>query len=401
MEIKIHIIDAMCGMGKTSAAINYINSDNSNAKFLYITPYLEEIKRIQDSCPDKHFYEPQAYGSKLCDIKRLIRKGENIASTHALFSHFDLEIVELMKEKNYILIMDEAADVVHPYNISSQDRRLLLELTTIDNHRLLRWNEEQEDYTGKFDLEKKLCSMGALYHYDDSAVLWMFPVEVFKAFSEVFILTYMFDAQMQRCYYDYKSVNYDYWYISGNSLDTYAFTREKQIYNYPDYKSLISILDSNVLNSCGEGEYTLSSTWYKEHPDMLDSLRKHLNYYFRRINKTKSSLNMWTTYSSYENSLAGEGYKKAFLSCNARATNAYRERTTLAYMINYYLNPLITNYFSQCDVRVEQNALALSELIQWVFRSAIRDKKPIKIYIPSKRMRTLFTEWLDLFADEI
>ena len=110
---------------------------------------------------------------------------------------------------------------------------------------------------------------------------------------------------------------------------------------------------------------------------------------------------MWTTFSAYEDQLSGNGYKKGFLACNARATNAYREKITLAYMINYYLNPIITNYFTQCDVRVEHDTLALSELIQWVFRSAIRDGKPINIYIPSSRMRKLFADWLDSFSDKI
>ena len=110
---------------------------------------------------------------------------------------------------------------------------------------------------------------------------------------------------------------------------------------------------------------------------------------------------MWTTFSTYENQLSGDGYKKGFLACNARATNAYRNKTTLAYTINYYLNPIITNYFTQCGVRVEQDALALSELIQWVFRSAIRDGNPITIYIPSNRMRTLFLNWLDSFSGKI
>jgi hypothetical protein len=110
---------------------------------------------------------------------------------------------------------------------------------------------------------------------------------------------------------------------------------------------------------------------------------------------------MWTTFSAYEDELAGDGYKKGFLACNARATNAYRDRISLAYMINYYLNPIITNYFSQCNVRVEQDAWALSELIQWMFRSAIRDGKPVSIYIPSSRMRKLLSDWIDSLSSEI
>ena len=41
-----------------------------------------------------------------------------------------------------------------------------------------------------------------------------------------------------------------------------------------------------------------------------------------------------------------------------------------------------------------EDKFALSELVQFVYRSAIRNGKPIDVYIPSKRMRDLFLEWL-------
>ena len=36
--VKINIVDAICGSGKTSAAINFINKSDDDTKFLYITP---------------------------------------------------------------------------------------------------------------------------------------------------------------------------------------------------------------------------------------------------------------------------------------------------------------------------------------------------------------------------
>ena len=41
------------GKGKTSAAINFINQADEDEKFLFITPYLTEVKRIKEKCPDK------------------------------------------------------------------------------------------------------------------------------------------------------------------------------------------------------------------------------------------------------------------------------------------------------------------------------------------------------------
>jgi hypothetical protein len=44
---------------------------------------------------------------------------------------------------------------------------------------------------------------------------------------------------------------------------------------------------------------------------------------------------------------------------------------------------------------VDGDMYALSSLIQWVWRSAIRDGKPIILYVPSSRMRGLLIKWLN------
>lgn len=401
MSNQINIVDAMCGMGKTSAAINYINTAPEDKHFLYITPYLDEVERIIQSCPEKHFIQPQSYGdqlksSKLKDIKRLFNQGRNIVSTHALFSMFDDEIIDIVSLQNYTLIMDEVADVVEPLNISDHDLSLILNncVEIIDGH-LLRWIDS--DYTGDFEKYKRLIDLNAVYYYNNTALLWMFPVKTFEAFDEIFILTYMFDAQIQRCYYDFYDLEYKYLYVDGNSLDTYCFTENKIQYQYPDYKSLIHIMDNEKMNKIGERDFSLSKSWYlrNKNNNCMTEIKNNLSNYFRRIVKTPSKQNLWTTFKSYKDILSGGGYAKGFLSCNARATNAYRECTSLAYVINRYLNAIVKSFFLQQNVRVEEDGYALSELIQWTWRSAIRDGKDIDLYIPSKRMRELLINWMD------
>ena len=98
ISIVVNIVDAIMGVGKTTSAINYINKSNPDVKFLYITPYLTEIERIIKNCPLKNFKEPKSYGTKLNGIKLLFKKGENIVSTHSLFSLFDEEIIDLATE---------------------------------------------------------------------------------------------------------------------------------------------------------------------------------------------------------------------------------------------------------------------------------------------------------------
>jgi len=60
------------------------------------------------------------------------------------------------------------------------------------------------------------------------------------------------------------------------------------------------------------------------------------------------------------------------------------------------VKPYIVQFFKDRGVEVDNDSFALSEMIQWVWRSGIRDHKPINIYIPSSRMRNLLKDWLSV-----
>ena len=49
----------------------------------------------------------------------------------------------------------------------------------------------------------------------------------------------------------------------------------------------------------------------------------------------------------------------------------------------------------QNNVNVNEETYALSEMLQWIWRSAIREGNEIWIYIPSRRMRKLLQNWLE------
>ena len=104
---------------------------------------------------------------------------------------------------------------------------------------------------------------------------------------------------------------------------------------------------------------------------------------------------MWTCYAAQRISLKGFGYAKGFVACNARATNEHRHRTNLAYMIDLYMVPVVKMFIESRGVKVDQDQYALSALVQWIFRSAIRDGKPINLFIRSERMRGLLLDWLN------
>lgn len=409
----VNIVDSIMGAGKTSAAINYINNAPEDIKIIYITPYITEIERIINRCKNKKFEQPKKYTDhtpKIVHLKDLLNKGKNIATTHALFHHFDDEVIDLCYSQNYVLFMDEVTDVIEPYSIEKTDLEILLDKFAKVNKEtgLLEWREGEDDYNGRFKEEKRLCEMGCLAMYGDTMMLWMFPIKIFNAFRESYILTYMFGAQMQKYYYDYYGVEYKYLYTEGTGIDNYHFIEDTKSYvSKYDYRKLINIIDDAKLNMIGDSSTALSKTWYKRNENnvLLSQLKKNTLNFFNnkpivynestdKWEKSKSSNNLWTTFKDYKDKLSGKGYTKGYIPSNMRASNEYRDRTAIAYLVNKYFNPFIKNFFISNGIEVDEDGYALSEMLQFLWRSGIRDGKRITVYIPSKRMRNLLDKWI-------
>ncbi|MBQ2885734.1 MAG: hypothetical protein IJE43_18565, partial [Alphaproteobacteria bacterium] len=81
-------------------------------------------------------------------------------------------------------------------------------------------------------------------------------------------------------------------------------------------------------------------------------------------------------------------------------TNDFSNKRYLAYCLNVYMQTWAKNYLIERGAKnISENMYAISTLIQWVFRSAIRKGEEVWLYLPSRRMRELFTEWLDNLAE--
>ena len=402
MNENVFMVDEPMGRGKTSAAINYVLQANPEERFLIITPYKTEVARYKKECSVKRFEEPSgASGSKLEGIKDLFRNGRNIVSTHALFQKFDEEIINLCKIFDYTLIMDEVADVVDYYPLSLSDRQILLKekLIEIDEDtKQISWVGDEDAYHGMFDEVKNLCKLGCLCAHQDNVLIWLFPIEVFNVFKKTYILTYMFDAQIQRYYYDYNKVNYKYIHVNGDSLDTYRFAEvsDDNAINH-NYRELIHIIDNVKMNEIGDRRTALSKNWFTENKDslVLKKLKQNTYNFFHNICGTTGKQNLWTTFKDFRPLISGKGYIRSFAPVNARATNEFRECTCVAYIANVFLKPNLKMFFTERNIEVDEDGYALSEMLQFIWRSAIREYKPIQLYIPSSRMRGLLKQWIE------
>lgn len=397
-DMKVTVIDSICGSGKTSKFIEYMNN-NTDKKFIYITPYLDEVQRVLTSCDNRVFYEPKTErgeGSKLKDFNKLLSQGKNIVSTHSLFAMVNDETLKYLKEYSYTLVMDEVFQVVEQIKITKSDREILLrDKVSISEDGKLTWIDKE--YKGTLTKYKNAIEKGDCYIFDDCFMLWTFPCKVMNALEHIYILTYMFRGQLQSYYYRMNGIRYEYKSVKKIN-DKYEIVDYIENEDLSHIKNLINICENEKLNKIGNGRYDLSKSWYikqdKNKTDAFDLLKNNMINYFQNIVKSKSKENMWSCFKDYKTKLKGNGYTKGFVSCNARATNDYRNKKNLAYVVNTFNNPMILKFFRAKNVGVDEDSYALSELIQWIFRSQLRDNKEINLYIPSSRMRTLLRMWL-------
>lgn len=417
---NITIVDSPCGFGKTTWAINYVRKYPKKAgKFIYITPFLSECDRIIKECDNKKFVQPskaRGMGAKTNDFINLIEEGKNIVSTHALFTSLDKDIVEILANKNYTLIIDESVAVIDGMDIYDGESNLentredILSLIrsniiSVDDFGQVKWVDD-EIKLGKYKSIKNLSRDENLFFVANEFLIWTFPKVIFTAgiFKEVYVLTYRFKSQVQRYYFDYFNIDYTLKMINGrgNLVDFhsgYDVAFRKKI------RPLIEICENKKLNLVG-GSYrdsanrtrssALSINWTVNNPDALIQLNKNMQNYYKNLTASPGRERMWTTFKQFKSKLKSQTTsEKNFVNIAARATNNYADRKYLCYTINRYMNPFLVNFFAKREIKVSQDEYALSEMIQWIWRSAIRNGEKIYIYIPSERMRNLLKNWLD------
>jgi len=327
--VKIYVVDSIMGSGKTSAAINKMNGDN-DSNYIFITPFLKEVERIKCNCQNKKFSEPENKGKgKLDSLHYLIEKKYNIASTHALFKAYNEYTKELLRNNNYKLILDEVFNVLETIPLHKDDIKLMLStgLAHIDKDNYVVWDDDT--YEGnKFNEIKSMSKSRNLILVDNVLLLWNFPIDIFQSFTEVYILTYMFDAQIQKYYYDLNNVNFEYLGVDKVN-DEYCFSQTHYI---PEYiyslKNKINILEDDKLNFIGDTKTSLSSSWFERdmsnrNKPLIKQLKNNLSNVFVNKFKSPSNENMWTTYKDNKNVLSGKGYTKGFVSVNARRSEEH------------------------------------------------------------------------------
>ena len=223
--------------------------------------------------------------------------------------------------------------------------------------------------------------------------------EFLTAFDEVIIMTYMFEGQYLQAYLKLFGLEY----VKCGVDTTYGFrlTDRPDAPPVVDYRSLIHIINDTRLNLVGRKDTALSLNWYnyrgRNHDDIV-ALRGAMNKIFERSGEhIPADRQLWTSFKNAEAKLLGpkRRYCSSFLQLNAKATNKYSDRDVVLYLVNRFVDPTLRDFFESRGVMIDEEQFALQEMLQFIWRSAIRQGKPITLYVPSSRMRRLLIRWIE------
>ena len=427
--MTIKIVDAPMGTGKTEAAINYMDNAPDDFRFIYVTPNLSETERIQQSCRKREFYIPDtnnASGTKSQSLESLVFNNRDVAISHELFvNHLTDRALTYITERHYTLIIDEVVDVVRQEKLTKDEIDELdgigkdgkfneqFKLIEQDENGIVRW-VGKKNYDGNARKWKEKIDTGNIQRINDTMFFWVTPIMKFNAFKDIYVLTYLFDSSGLKKYYEMWKCHCENIYVK-NEKGIYSFTDTEVRYSFErDIKPLIYIIDGKC-NDIGEDYTALSKTWFsqKQNKDLRKQLGKIVNNIFSNKLKVRSDQVIWTVFSDFSGiinkddkpgeiirknkyTIGLKGYKNGFLSSNCKATNKYKDRHVVAYLINKFYDVSLKEYFRSKGIKVDEDEYALSEMIQFIWRSAIREGQPILVYIPSKRMRELLIKRLSL-----
>lgn len=408
--MPVKVCDALCGFGKTSACIKMMN-ERVDTKFIFVTQFLSEVERIKKGCSSRGFVSPDSnlkLGlTKLADIQSMMLEGKNIATTHSLFVSYTEEIKEIIREQGYVLILDESVDIMCVSEMAECDLDILKRGGAVeeDDAGMIMWTYDDylKEDKGRFKEEMLRAKSKNFLRFEEDFFFWSIPPELFTCFKEIYVLTYMFQAQPLKSFFEIHNIEYEY--IGVHTTETgYNFCDASEMNRAVNLKDKIHILDDRKINAIGDGRTSLSFSWYRnarrdEESAELERLRKNVANVFKNVYKAPSRETLWTTFKDYTQMLRGNGYYGGFIPYNMRASNEYANRKYLAYCVNNFPRPMERRYYQAYGSDWDGDMYALSILIQWVFRSAIRKGEEVWLYLPSERMRVLFKQWLDNLAD--
>ncbi|MDB3880498.1 hypothetical protein N9315_05250 [Alphaproteobacteria bacterium] len=417
MNKAIKIIDYPCGSGKTTRMIENFKEDQ---KYLVILPLLSEIKRVIKSSKDIEFVQPDEndnkHGTKTSSLESHLLLGSNIATTHEMYERL-VPMVKAGLLDDYDIIIDEVPKVVEM--VTSKSKTSIQEFyldagymdvdaTTGRVRPTMKWWQNRDEVSDT--LSPKILNFaetGCLYLQEGKMFIWVLPQCILTGGKSLTVMTYKPEGSMLLAYLSKLGLPFEV--SNDNQLEEDFKAKAAELITIED----IGALSKNNFSYTGQVAGMSSSSYYSKVSRSLKNLKERklvgvdINNILITCKKDAwiKTANDNNPHTEDEDETPKKNIKPGVFSKNSRlkdanwianttrGTNKYIHCSHLIYLYDQNVNPILARWLGNSSQDFK-DGYALTELIQWVWRSRVRRGEPITLYLPSPRMRRLFEEWL-------
>lgn len=457
----ITIKDRPCGWGKTTEMMK--DFQTVDGPILCVVPSLSECDRViaQTAATNLEFHQPglefgtTVAATKSEHVEELIAYRKNIVCTHELFYRIGKIATSrhagvrgsTSPMSQYNLFIDE---VINPFDQYKQvtERNFrhvyLDELVTVTENGLVkttkRWDELYQAGVTEYsvDLYEKVKS-GGLYFANGSLFIMTMPLELLTNPKSVQVLTFQSEGSFFRRHlenlidqghsFDLMIDQLDPFYLKLwkedvrknlticeiPSLNGFRFSYGKQTTGNPQRRQAAGKKVAYELYDLGRRDGPLTKTTAAE--TMITCAKSN---WFGNKDGQSPTASYWSKGSRMFGRYKGnnhEGWKSdgaQFVPNTTRGTNKYSDCSHAIYLYDQHPNPQVVNFLGfdkgSPEYRNFADDYALTELIQWLFRSRIRrggygldvhgnfafrgEREKTTVFIPCERMRRLLETWL-------
>lgn len=423
MAKKVEILDSIMGSNKTNRVLAWIDS-NPNERYLYISPLLSEVdntSRLATNLKHVSFEFPSTdeYDTKTDDLLSKLEVGANISCTHSLYLSMTEKHLDLIEKFEYIVIIDEEVGVIDAFKKYSTDDLAYLnsngDIEISDEDGMISWVGAELGKKAKYKQFYNLCKAKAVYatKRSDTMLVTQMPVELFTRAKRVIIMTYMFNGNVLDNFLKLKKVEVVPFtevqptqinkqeireLIDLKPLDRKLLKLSMSVYGYDKMDKKGFDLISNYIRSTGLSVGAKAI-------DTMYTLPKAVSPVEVKSGKRVAPRG----YLTYKTEVLDEdgvvvldskGKPKTednycWLHSGCRATNKYAYKWYLVHCYDRHPNLSVETYLKEYGCPVDKNVFALSEMLQWIWRSRIRKGETIVLAIASQRMHNLFLDWLN------
>jgi hypothetical protein len=400
----INILDYPCGSGKTT---QMIKGFEVGRKYLVIVPLLSEVQRVICQSKGVVFVQPHEKdneaNTKTSSLEAQLLHGLNIVTTHKMYERLVPMVHEGLLD-DYDIIIDEVPDVVK--SITSKSKTSIDEFYVDAGYMNVdvvtglvrptqKWWQNRDEVSDTLSPKiLKYAETGCLYLQDGKMFIWALPESILKAGRSVTIMTFKAEGSMLLAYL--RKLGLPYEVSNDNYLEEDFRRKAVELITLED----IGSLSKTPLTFTAQTKGIALASYCSKIVHSLKNLRE------RKLKDVKPDnilltckKDAWIKASNdnevEHTQLAKHSRLKAsnWIPNTTRGTNDYIHCSHLIYLYDQHINPVIARWLGN-NTQKFKDAYALTELIQWIWRSRIRRGEPITVYLPSPRMRGLFERWL-------